>query len=175
MKTCTYCGKTGCKETDHRLTPQWVLDAVGPIWLDVCTEPDNPTDAEYFFTARSLESDWDKVMLAESTQRRRTLYMNMLFSNPKPWIDRWCGVPLRDPQNHTHLAFVPVDYSATWWQQIDSAAEWRIELKRRPKCYAPARGKNMDVARCVALFGRGRIDHRLCELGRFISLWKTPF
>lgn len=51
------------KESDIRITPEWLLDVVrdfcgGPIPLDVCTEQDNPTKALAFYVSDGLARGW---------------------------------------------------------------------------------------------------------------------
>lgn len=63
------------------LTPSKVLDAVrdyGPIVLDPCTEPDNPTGANYFFTREEdgLKQNW------RSFSRGGLIFINPPYSFP---------------------------------------------------------------------------------------------
>lgn len=70
--------------TDIWGTPQWVLERVrtvfgGPIDLDPCTQPSNPTQALQFYTEDDdgLRQEW-----------KGTVYMNPPYSTPKPWLEK---------------------------------------------------------------------------------------
>ena len=71
-------------EMQRQLTPGYVLEpvrqALGGIGLDPCTEPDNPTGAERFYTAATdgAEEPWDAD----------TIYVNPPYSKAR---ERWVG------------------------------------------------------------------------------------
>lgn len=75
--------RDGGHENQRQLTPPYVLDpvrvALGGIDLDPCTEPDNPTEAETFYTVvdDGLTASWGDG----------TVYVNPPYSKAKePWV-----------------------------------------------------------------------------------------
>ena len=72
-------------EMQRQLTPAYVLEpvrqALGGIVLDPCTEPDNPCDAERFYTAETdgAAEPWDA----------ETIYVNPPYSKARErWVAR---------------------------------------------------------------------------------------
>lgn len=72
-------------EAQRQLTPPYVLEpvreALGVIYLDPCTEPDNPCGARVFYTAETdgVERSWDF----------RTIYVNPPYSKARErWVRR---------------------------------------------------------------------------------------
>lgn len=72
-------------EMQRQLTPPYVLepvrDALGGIELDPCTEPDNPTRADRFYTVETdgAEESWDAA----------TIYVNPPYSKARErWVKR---------------------------------------------------------------------------------------
>ena len=77
--------RTDDHEMQRQLTPPYVLEpvrqALGSIELDPCTEPDNPTGAERFYTAETdgAEQPWDAG----------TIYVNPPYSKARErWVRR---------------------------------------------------------------------------------------
>lgn len=82
--------RDGSHEMQRQLTPPYVLDPVrkalgGSIDLDPCTEPDNPVDARWWYTATDdgLVKPWT---WAEGPQ---TVYVNPPYGKARePWVER---------------------------------------------------------------------------------------
>lgn len=78
--------RPGHSPDDVYLTPAYVLDAVraafgGPIGLDPCTEPDNPTGAERFYAlpTNGLAESWEAP----------SIWCNPPYGEAKlPWVRR---------------------------------------------------------------------------------------
>jgi hypothetical protein len=78
--------RTATHDQQRQLTPAYILGPVrdvlgGSIELDPCTEPDNPTDAQRFYTVTDdgLSKPWD----AES------IFVNPPYGKARePWVDR---------------------------------------------------------------------------------------
>ncbi len=62
------------------LTPDWLLAAVGPIFFDPCTTPENPCKAVHFVTEEDngLDGDWPGG--------ERSIYVNPPYGDLKPWM-----------------------------------------------------------------------------------------
>lgn len=171
------------KQTDRRLTPEWVLAAVremagGPIALDVCTESDNPTAAKGWLTIEddALRPDWSDLLndIAVAWRHADWLpigWMNHPWSNPIPWARRWAEA------RGTWLCFSGVDYTTEWWHELDHASAARCELHTRPRCPNPETGRPMEVARSATVWLRtdslralARFKAAFEHLGRVVQL-----
>ncbi len=147
-----------CEPSDRRLTPPWVLEAVqemaqGPIALDPCTEPDNPTRALAYLTFAGLEADWDThawwALPAErSPGWLSVIWLNPPFSQMEAWVDK-----VASEDRCTRLLFTATDTTTGWWWDLeDKYALARCGLRRRPRCLDPETGRVMDVARCAVVW-----------------------
>lgn len=81
--------REGSHEMQRQLTPPYVLGpvrlALGGIGLDPCTEPDNPTGAERFYTVvdDGLVAPWS------GPDWRPTVYVNPPYGKARePWVER---------------------------------------------------------------------------------------
>jgi hypothetical protein len=77
--------RTGDHPNQTQITPSYVLDpvraALGGIELDPCTEPDNPTDAERFYSLPTdgLKEPWDAL----------SIYVNPPYGKARePWVKK---------------------------------------------------------------------------------------
>ncbi len=63
------------------LTPDWLLEAIGPIFFDPCTTPENPCKAVHFATEadNGLEGNWPTG---------EKIYCNPPYGDLKSWITK---------------------------------------------------------------------------------------
>ena len=151
--------RTGEHPNQRQLTPPYVLEpvrlALGGIALDPCTEPDNPTDADRFYTVDDdgFAQPWD----AES------IYVNPPYSKAKePWV-RACIEAGAEGRRVVLLIPAHTD-TRIWHEALDSAdavcfIKGRVKFgvlrknRRQEAASHPSAliGWNVDLAPCAAL------------------------
>lgn len=155
--------RTGEHPNQRQLTPPYVLDpvrvALGGIGLDPCTEPDNPCEAERFFTVEDdgLTSPW------WNADWRPSVYVNPPYSKAKePWIrecmesgDRYQKVVLLIPSHTDTRIFHEAMDSADAVCFIKGRVKFGVLRKNRRQEAAshPSAliGWNVDLAPCAVL------------------------
>lgn len=115
------------KANDRRFTPgpliHLVVDALGPIELDPCTEPHNPTGADLFYTVDDdgLSKDW-------LTHGPVTTYVNPPFSNMIPWVERAVNAASRGSRV---VVLTPIDSTTRWYALLTEYADLAAPLRKR--------------------------------------------
>jgi len=147
------------KPTDRRFTPLWLVDlvrdALGPIALDPCTEPNNPTRAERFFTAADdgLVHDWREA------SGGGVIWVNPPFSEMLRWSDK--------VQSEAHagceiVMLTAIDSTTRWFSRLNMRADIAAPLKRRLKFGFPAEDiqpKSAANAACMLwYFGKRDVE-----------------
>lgn len=160
-------------KTDHtdagqaQLTPKWLLDLLGPIALDPCTEPDNPTGATYGFHSQGLPRlvKYGAIFADGRRQPWRTAAGagELIFVNP-PFND----IPIwaRKLATETKAArcrgalLVPTGRSDRMWFQIACHRATYLWLpNRRVHYWKPGRHRSScPFPSCVFLFGQWGLE-----------------
>lgn len=152
-------GKRSFPETDRRLTPEYILEAVrefapdGRIALDPCTEPDNPTDAKVYYTREDdgLARDWNSI-----AERGGVVFVNPPFSVRAMWDERAI-----DAARSGGEVFVvsSSDHTTSWWECLYTKGFTPCLLRKRLKCEYPGDGRQRDVGPCTVWYS-GDFEHR---------------
>lgn len=121
----------GTDESHRQLTPGYVLDPVrevlGVIRLDPCTEPDNPTRAEVFYTVDDdgLSMPWHADGWLPS------IYCNPPYSKARePWVRRCVDAGARGQRV---VLLIPAHTDTRIWHDAYEAATAVCFIKGRVK------------------------------------------
>lgn len=120
--------RSGGHENQRQLTPPYVLKPVvaalgGTINLDPCTEPDNPTGAERFFTASDdgLALPWDGY----------AIYVNPPYSKARePWVRKCVDAGARGQRV---VLLIPSHTDTRIWHEAMETASAVCFIKGRVK------------------------------------------
>lgn len=123
------------KDTDRRFTPAWLIelvtDALGPIVLDPCTEPDNPTGARHFFAL----PERDGLTCAWGTFGG-LVWCNPPFSALLTWAER-AAEEVRE-YGAEIVILTPVDSTTRWYGVLTGIASMAAPLRKRVRFGFPA-------------------------------------
>lgn len=148
------------KHTDRRRTPVWLLEAVrayagGPIALDPCTEPDNPTGAQVALTDECPNGwVWETWFAHAGDPVNAAGWIPLLWMNP-PFSEllRWVVAVI--DFGPTSMALTPVDMSTRYWRQLSDHAVARCDLSKRLRCLGPDKHgvwRKHEVARSASVW-----------------------
>ena len=164
--------ETRTKESfDGWLTPEWVLDLVrahahGPIALDPCTEPSNPTKARVYYTDGALEYPWNP-------HARGPVYVNPPYGRQ---LSKWANT-IADESSRLYNDFfvlVPARPDTKWFQTLAARAHRIALFSKRIKFHHPsrpgARSPGFPSAMIYIGSNRGRFD----EVFAPVALVVTP-
>ena len=143
------------KESDERYTPPWLLDWVEAGWsqigLDVCTTPDNWTDALGFYALEDghdgLDQGWD-------------VGLGVVWCNP-PYsrgnLDRWVAKAAAESvYNMDILMLTPCDIRTEWFKVARAHAQAVCFIDRAVKFdtpkWGPKQGRPVEVSRGMCLW-----------------------
>ena len=119
--------RTNDHPNQRQLTPPYVLEpiraALGGIELDPCTEPDNPTKAERFFTASDdgLAQPW----------AARSVFVNPPYGKARePWVDK-CIIAA--DEGSSVILLIPSHTDTRTFHRLTESADWFLFLKGRVK------------------------------------------
>lgn len=115
------------KSTDRRFTPRWLIDlvvqALGDIELDPCSEAHNPTGATLFYTAEDdgLSRDW-------LVHGPVLTWVNPPFSALLTWVERAINAGCN---GSTVVVLTPVDSTTRWYASLTEYADLAAPLRKR--------------------------------------------
>lgn len=161
--------RDGEHPNQRQLTPPYVLEPVrealgGVIWLDPCTESDNPTGADVFYTA-----DDDGLSRAWGGP---TIYVNPPYSKARePWVERCIAA---GAEGKKVVLLMPAATDTRIFQRALSTSTAAVFIKGRVKfgVLRPNRrqeaashpsaliGWNVDLAQCSHLGLRVYVNAR---------------
>ena len=141
-----------------QLTPKWVLDLLGPITLDPCTEPDNPTDAAAIYTKRDNG-------LIQQWVRSGLVFINPPFREIFPWAEKISEETL-SPRCRGAL-LVPFRGEMEWFHLCLRKARFLHSFSRRVHYEKAGRVKSScPFPSCLFLFGSGWEMSALCKIAK---------
>ena len=155
----------------RQLTPPYVLEPVraalgGSIGLDPCTEPDNPTGAQAFFTV-------DDDGLAHPWGFADSIYINPPYGEARgEWVDRAVGIAA---SGTPVVMLIPAHTDTRIFQKALTTASAMLLIKGRVK-FGVLRdnGRQQAASHGSALLG-WNVDLRECaHLGHLVSLTPQP-
>jgi hypothetical protein len=123
------------------MTPESFLDlvrAVGPIALDPCTTPENPTGAAHFCCQVVVQDDNGRPVIApysDGLQRRWSDFRGLVYCNP-PYgraLGAWAAKCSEEARLGAEIILlVPARPDTKWFQHLwnaDALLFWRGRLK----------------------------------------------
>lgn len=123
--------RDGAHENQRQLTPPYVLTPIRTsldgIGLDPCTEPDNPTGAEQFYTAHDdgLTSPWAGPGWSP------TVFVNPPYSKARePWVRRCIEAGTR---GQSVVLLIPAHTDTRIWHEAMATASALCFIKGRVK------------------------------------------
>jgi hypothetical protein len=145
------------------LTPPYILEPVrrllGGIELDPCTEPDNPTGAERFYSPPldGCALPWDA----------RTIWVNPPYGEiRRRWSDRCIAESIRGGRNPRIVLLMPASTDTMIFQKAFAACASCLFLRGRVKFGVLRENRRQEAAsHGSALFGFGVDLAPLAKLG----------
>lgn len=165
-------------EMQRQLTPAYVLepvrDALGGIDLDPCTEPDNPTGAEIFYTVDDdgLTLPWWGMM--DDTAWHPSVYVNPPYGKARePWVQRCIEAGERGQRV---ALLIPAHTDTRIWHQAMSTATAVCFIKGRVKFGVLRANRRQEAAsHPSALIGWNVTLDECRSLGHVVQLHRmTP-
>jgi len=154
----------------RQLTPSYVLEPVraalgGSIGLDPCTEPDNPTGAEKFYTI-------DDDGLAHPWGFADSIYINPPYGEARgEWVDRAMGIAA---SGTPVVMLIPAHTDTRIFQRALSTASALVLIKGRVKFGVLRENRRQEAAsHPSALIGWNVSLEPCAHLGRLIPLVAT--
>ena len=148
------------------LTPGYVLEPIrallGGIGLDPCTEPDNPTGADRFYTPPEdgASLPWDS----------ETVFCNPPYGEAR---DRWVDRCIAEGQRRKVVLLIPAHTETRTFQRALAKADSVLLVKARLRFgVARENGRQEAASHGSALFGFGVDLTPLASLGT--PLRRTP-
>jgi len=153
----------------RQLTPHYVLEPVrsdlGGIGLDPCTEPDNPTGADAFYTVADdglhqpwITSDW-----------RPTIYVNPPYGKARePWVLRCMDAGARGQKV---VLLIPAHTDTRIWHQAMETASAVCFIKGRVKFGVLRENRRQEAASHPSALISWNVTLDACaELGHVVTL-----
>ena len=162
------------KDSDRRLTPEWLLGLVrevfrGDIGLDPFSEPHNPTRAQRFYSLNA-PAEWEpkrpRNEVLDAGVPKEFQGHNSLEEDWMCMLPTWVNPPfsqLFESVQHTVmqsldciqpcvLILTPTDPSTEYSKMLRRHAAMDAMLTRRVKCVDPVDGGVKDVARSATVW-----------------------
>ncbi len=181
--------------SDIRITPRWLLDKVrefagGQIALDVCTEPDNPTEAATFYHAgigggtNGLCEPWHLHLQYAVPCAIRVAWANVPYSRDQ--VQLWADKAVREARDGAEILFLTKDDCRTKWNAfLRDNADARCRIARGVGFLEPDGdgGYTQLVGprwgECLWLFGRHRrrferVFGSIGEITNFLGPQESP-
>lgn len=160
--------RSGRHDSHRQLTPPYVLEPIrevmGGIGLDPCTEPDNPTDAERFYTAADnglLEAwcgpDW-----------LPSVYVNPPYGRAKePWVERCIRAGVRGQRV---VLLIPSHTDTGTFQRALASATMALFVRGRVKFGVLRKNRRQEAASHPSVLIAWNVDLSPCGyLGLVVS------
>lgn len=127
-------------DTDVRITPDWLWAAVREhagtrSVCDVCTEPNNPLNADRYYTEsmNGLEAKWATTLY---DLRSTTYWGNVPFSRGQ--VLQWADKFVREARRGLEcILLTQADVSTEWYAFIRDNADVRCHLSKRVQFLEP--------------------------------------
>jgi hypothetical protein len=156
--------------SDSFYTPQWIkkdLDQIlGKGYLDPCPGHQQPhlrPPGVILGVGDGLGTDWTKYSHS---------FVNPPFSDMKKWLDK---VSLSADQGHRSLWFVKLDYRVSWYDTMESTADWIIPIKGYVR-FEDKEGVPYSAATFQMCFAGWGIDKGLvrnCYNDRLVKIYES--
>lgn len=138
----------GNKPSDRCITPMHVIDlctsslGISRISLDVCTEADNPLNAEYFYTFEDdgLAQPWAIFDDAIIEGDKPFLWCNPPYSTGQKirWLNKLAlEMPALTAQGVSVAFLLPADTTSNWYKLAESLLLYETRFDRRIKFGVP--------------------------------------
>lgn len=161
--------RDGQHENQRQLTPPYVLDpvrgAMGGIGLDPCTEPDNPTGAERFYTVDDdgLAQPWCEVGW------KPAIFVNPPYSRARePWVLRCMDAAWRGQRV---VLLIPAHTDTRIFQRALATASGVVFIKGRVKFGVLRENRRQEAASHPSALIGWNVDLTPCAvLGQVVPL-----
>lgn len=130
-------------DSDRRITPPWIITHVREFieprrMLDVCTERDNPTQADAFYIAGALETVWSDVMFGGE----HTWWCNPPFSEMMKWVDK----AVQEARHGGEGLFLSrADVRTKWYAKLRNNCDARVNIARSVAFRKPVAGGGYEA------------------------------
>lgn len=161
--------RDGEHENQRQLTPPYVLDpvreAMGGIGLDPCTEDDNPTCADRFYTVVNDGLRWPWC----SDDWTPTVFVNPPYSKAKePWIERCIEAGERGQKV---VLLIPSHTDTRIFQKAMETASTLCFIKGRVKFGVLRKNRRQEAASHASALIGWNVDLTPCKvLGQVVPL-----
>lgn len=162
----------------HRqLTPEYVLEPVramlGGIGLDPCTEPDNPTGADRFYTVDDdgLAQPWRHDLMRSTLQDRwfPTVYCNPPYTKARePWVEKCVDA---GQAGQRVVLLIPAHTDTRLFQRAITTATTVLFIKGRVKFGVLRDNRRQEAASHPSALIGWNVDLRECaQLGYVVDV-----
>ena len=164
--------RDGAHPNQRQLTPPYVLEpervALGGIGLDPCTEPDNPTRAERFYTIDDdgLSSPWF------GSDWLPSIYCNPPYGKAKePWVEACIEAGARGQRV---VLLIPAHTDTRVFQRAMHTADAVVFIKGRVKFGVLRKNRRQEAASHPSALLGWNVDLSACsKLGKVVHLTRA--